>query len=47
MTPNTIADTFKLDDRIVNCIGYGAMQLAGPDVLGPAKDKDAAIAVLR
>jgi aryl-alcohol dehydrogenase-like predicted oxidoreductase len=28
-------------------IGYGAMQLAGPHVFGPPKDRDAAIAVLR
>lgn len=31
----------------VNRIGYGAMQLAGPGVFGPPKDRDAAIAVLR
>ena len=28
-------------------LGYGAMQLAGPGVFGPPKDRDAAIAVLR
>jgi aryl-alcohol dehydrogenase-like predicted oxidoreductase len=28
-------------------MGYGAMQLAGPGVWGPPKDRDAAIAVLR
>jgi aryl-alcohol dehydrogenase-like predicted oxidoreductase len=28
-------------------IGYGAMQLAGPNVFGPPKDRDEAIAVLR
>jgi pyridoxine 4-dehydrogenase len=28
-------------------MGYGAMQLAGPGVFGPPKDRDAAIAVLR
>ncbi|MFL6603727.1 MAG: aldo/keto reductase family oxidoreductase [Steroidobacteraceae bacterium] len=39
--------TFKLGDRIVNRLGYGAMQLAGPGVFGPPKDRDAAIAVLR
>ena len=27
--------------------GYGAMQLAGPGVMGPPADRDAAIAVLR
>jgi pyridoxine 4-dehydrogenase len=28
-------------------VGYGAMQLAGPGVFGPPKDRDAALAVLR
>src|ERR1700738_4906396 len=28
-------------------MGYGAMQLAGPQVYGPPRDMDAAIAVLR
>jgi pyridoxine 4-dehydrogenase len=32
---------------IVNRMGYGAMQLAGPGVYGPPRDVDAAIAVLR
>lgn len=31
----------------VNRMGYGAMQLAGPEVWGPPRDIDAAIAVLR
>ncbi len=31
----------------VNRMGYGAMQLAGPQVFGPPRDIDAAIAVLR
>ncbi|MGC6369349.1 aldo/keto reductase family oxidoreductase [Pseudomonas sp. K2I15] len=39
--------TFTLGDRTVNRIGYGAMQLAGPGVFGPPKDRDAALAVLR
>lgn len=39
--------TFNLGDRTVNRIGYGAMQLAGPGVFGPPKDRDAALAVLR
>jgi pyridoxine 4-dehydrogenase len=30
-----------------NRIGYGAMQLAGPHVFGPPKDRAAAVAVLR
>jgi aryl-alcohol dehydrogenase-like predicted oxidoreductase len=39
--------TFKLGDRTVNRMGYGAMQLAGPGVFGPPKDRPAALAVLR
>ncbi|WP_321857978.1 aldo/keto reductase family oxidoreductase [Burkholderia cenocepacia] len=39
--------TFKLGDRHVKRIGYGAMQLAGPGVFGPPKDRDAALNVLR
>jgi pyridoxine 4-dehydrogenase len=31
----------------LNRMGYGAMQLAGPEVWGPPRDVDAAIAVLR
>ncbi|UXH78212.1 aldo/keto reductase family oxidoreductase [Roseateles amylovorans] len=41
------AGTFLLGDRPVNRLGYGAMQLAGPHVFGPPKDRDAALAVLR
>ncbi|WFR95605.1 aldo/keto reductase family oxidoreductase [Rhizobium tumorigenes] len=40
-------DTFTLGSRSVKRMGYGAMQLAGPGVFGPPKDRDAAIAVLR
>jgi len=39
--------TFKLGNRIVKRLGYGAMQLAGPGVFGPPKNRDAALAVLR
>ncbi|AZN99373.1 aldo/keto reductase family oxidoreductase [Mesorhizobium sp. M9A.F.Ca.ET.002.03.1.2] len=39
--------TFPLGDRTVKRLGYGAMQLAGPGVFGPPKDRDAALAVLR
>lgn len=38
---------FTLGDRTVRRLGYGAMQLAGPGVFGPPKDKAAALAVLR
>ncbi len=41
------AGTFSLGDRIVNRMGYGAMQLAGPGVFGPPRDHAAALAVLR
>ena len=39
--------TFTLGSHTVKRLGYGAMQLAGPHVFGPPKDRDAAIAVLR
>jgi pyridoxine 4-dehydrogenase len=35
------------DDLTVSRVGYGAMQLAGPEVWGPPKDLKEAIAVLR
>jgi len=41
------AGTHALGDRRVNRMGYGAMQLAGPGVFGPPKDRAAAVAVLR
>jgi pyridoxine 4-dehydrogenase len=41
------AGTFTLGGRIVKRFGYGAMQLAGPGVFGPPRDRDAAVAVLR
>ncbi|MDI3469370.1 MAG: Pyridoxine 4-dehydrogenase PhxI [Pseudolabrys sp.] len=41
------AGTFTLGGRTVRRLGYGAMQLAGPGVFGPPKDRDAALAVLR
>lgn len=39
--------TFKLGDRQVKRMGYGAMQLAGPGVFGPPEDKESAITLLR
>ncbi|MDG4889040.1 aldo/keto reductase family oxidoreductase [Mesorhizobium sp. WSM4887] len=39
--------TYKLGERSVRRLGYGAMQLAGKGVFGPPKDHAAAIAVLR
>ena len=47
MTDITRAGTFKLGHRNVKRIGYGAMQLAGPGVFGPPKDRAGALAVLR
>ena len=38
---------FTLGHRSVNRLGYGAMQLAGPQVFGPPKDHAGALAVLR
>src|SRR3954467_9144878 len=47
MTLPTKEDVFPLGDRAVNRMGYGAMQLAGPGVFGPPKDRHEALAVLR
>jgi len=47
MTDLSAAGEFRLGDRTVNRLGYGAMQLAGPGVFGPPKDRNAALAVLR
>lgn len=41
------AGTYALGGHTVHRLGYGAMQLAGPGVFGPPKDRNAAIAVLR
>ena len=35
------------DDLVISRMGFGAMQLAGPGVFGPPKDRDEAVAVLR
>jgi pyridoxine 4-dehydrogenase len=45
----TLAGSFTLlrKSMTLNRMGYGAMQLAGPDVWGPPRDINAAIAVLR
>ena len=39
--------TYRVADLELTRVGYGAMQLAGPGVFGPPKDRDAAVAVLR
>jgi len=40
-------DTILLANRPVARMGFGAMQLPGPGVLGPPKDRDQALAVVR
>ncbi|WIE55946.1 MULTISPECIES: oxidoreductase [unclassified Curtobacterium] len=48
MTTTLPGGTYRLaDDLELTRFGYGAMQLAGPNVFGPARDHDEAIAVLR
>ena len=48
-TSSELGGSFQLPQTSINLnrIGYGAMQLAGPHVWGPPRDKDEAIAVLR
>jgi aryl-alcohol dehydrogenase-like predicted oxidoreductase len=41
------AGSFALGTRTVKRLGYGAMQLAGPGVFGPPKDRQRALGVLR
>lgn len=40
-------DTYPVADLHLTRMGYGAMQLSGPGIFGPPKDRNAAIAVLR
>src|SRR4051795_4204147 len=39
--------TFPLGSFHVGRVGFGAMQLPGPGVFGPPRDRDQAVAVLR
>ena len=39
--------TFEIGDRTIHRLGFGAMQLTGPGVWGPPRDRDEAVAVLR
>ena len=39
--------TFRLGDLLVRRLGYGAMQLSGPGIFGPPRDRETALAVLR
>ena len=47
MTDINAAGVFRMGDRTVKRMGYGAMQLAGPGVFGPPRDRPQALAVLR
>jgi pyridoxine 4-dehydrogenase len=48
MSPAHAGETLTLADGLtISRMGYGAMQLAGPGVFGPPRDRAAAIAVLR
>jgi pyridoxine 4-dehydrogenase len=49
MKETKLGGTFKFPGTSlnVNRMGYGAMQLAGPEVWGPPRDVDAAVALLR
>ena len=47
-SPAAAAGTFNLGgDLTVNRLGYGTMRLSGPNIMGPPRDRDEAIAVLR
>lgn len=46
MASHSITETFTLGSRQVKRIGYGAMQLAGPGVFGPPRDRHVALTVL-
>ncbi|GAA1180426.1 oxidoreductase [Pseudonocardia alaniniphila] len=48
MTTRTPGGTVTLAENLtLSRMGYGAMQLAGPEAFGPPKDHDEAVAVLR
>jgi pyridoxine 4-dehydrogenase len=47
MTNQLPGGRYPVGDFELTRVGYGAMQLAGPHVFGPPKDRDEAIAVLR
>lgn len=42
-----LSSSHRLGSHTVRRVGYGAMQLAGPGVFGPPRDRKAALAVLR
>ncbi|MFJ9711031.1 aldo/keto reductase [Streptomyces sp. NPDC101234] len=45
--PAAQAGSYRVGELELRRIGYGAMQLAGPGVFGPPRDRAAAIEVLR
>ncbi|HEX5295894.1 MAG TPA: oxidoreductase [Streptosporangiaceae bacterium] len=48
MTSSAPGGTLTLaGDLVISRMGFGAMQLAGPGVFGPPRDRDQALAVLR
>jgi len=47
MTDTLAGGRYPVGDFELTRVGYGAMQLAGPHVFGPPKDRDEAIRVLR
>ncbi|MGO4402406.1 aldo/keto reductase family oxidoreductase [Achromobacter sp. PAB15] len=47
MQPTSNEATYALGTKRVKRLGYGAMQLAGPGVFGPPRNRDAALTVLR
>ena len=47
MVSVAVMDTYDLGSLTVHRVGLGAMQLPGPGVMGPPRDRDAAVAVLR
>ena len=42
-----MAATYEISGKAVRRVGFGAMQLPGPGVMGPPKDHEQAVAVLR
>ena len=47
MTDLQVSSSYHLGSLSVRRLGYGAMQLAGPGVFGPPRDRKGAVAVLR
>lgn len=47
MNTSSVPTHFSFAGRTVSRMGYGAMQLAGPNVFGPPKDRASCLALLR